>query len=238
MLIFRSLLFYLGQWSSLLLFAPLALLSAPLSLRTRVRLISGWARFQVLWLRWVCGLSYRVRFEGALPDGPFVLLSKHQSAWETLAFQAIFPPCVWVLKRELLRIPLFGWGLAMTGPIAIDRSAGRKALDQLVTQGSDRLNRGLCVVVFPEGTRVAPGARGRYNFGGALLASRSHFPVVPVAHNAGVFWTRNAFVKHPGVIDVVVGPALMTESVSAKKINGEVELWIEQTMATLPTTPR
>ena len=136
-----------------------------------------------------------------------MVLSKHQSAWETVAFQVIFPPQVYVIKRELLWIPFFGWGLAMVSPIAIDRRAGMRALKQMLEQGKDRLARGFWVIVYPEGTRIAPGERGTYQTGGAAIASHAGAPVLPVAHNAGTCWRRNAFLKYPGTITVSIGQA-------------------------------
>ena len=196
MLIFlRSLLFMLGQWLFTLVFTFVALLTFPFKPFTRYRIISLWARSMLWWLRFTCGIRYRIIGKENIPETPGIILSKHQSAWETLAFQQIFPPQVWVLKRELLRIPFFGWGLAMTSPIAINRSAGREALKQMVAQGKDRLKKGFCVVIFPEGTRMPPGKRGKYHIGGAWLAVHTGSVVVPVAHNAGEHWPKNGFLK-------------------------------------------
>ena len=160
---------------------------------------------------------------------------KHQSAWETIALRALLPPRqTWVLKRELLWIPIFGWALAMARPIAIDRKSGRAAARKLIAEGTDRLERGHCVILFPEGTRVAPGHRGKYHIGGALLAAASGYPVVPIAHNAGVFWARRSIRKYPGTIQVVIGPPIPTEGLSAAQITRRVEQWIEKTVAELP----
>ncbi len=168
-----------------------------------------------------------------VPRHPCIILSKHQSAWETLAFQVILPPQVWVVKRELLWIPFFGWGLAMLDPIAIDRGAGRRALRQMLDQGRDRLARGLCIVIFPEGTRVAPGKRGNYQAGGAWLAAKTATPVVPVAHNSGEFWRRNAFLKYPGTITVSIGAPIETRDMAPEVLNRRVEDWIESEMQRL-----
>lgn len=211
-------------------FSIVALLAFPFSPLTRSRIISGWARTMLWWARLSCGLKYRVVGKENLPAGPAVILSKHQSAWETLAFQRVFPPAVWVLKRELLKIPFFGWGLAMTSPIAIDRSAGKEALRQVAEQGKDRLAQGFCVAVFPEGTRVEPGSKGKYNVGGAFLAVQAGAPVVPVAHNAGEFWGKNAFLKYPGTITLSIGRAIPTQGVKASALNARVEAWIEAEM--------
>lgn len=231
MLIFlRSLLFALGQWLFTLIFSLFAVLTFPFPPLTRYRIISLWARSMMWWLRVTCGIRYRVFGLEHIPQTPCVVLSKHQSAWETLAFQQIFPPQVWVLKRSLLWIPFFGWGLAMTSPIAIDRSAGREALKQLTAQGKDRLKQGFWVIVFPEGTRVAPGSRGKYHIGGAWLATHTGTDVVPVAHNAGEFWPKNAFLKKPGTITVSIGKPIATADLKPDQVNRMVEDWIEQEM--------
>jgi 1-acyl-sn-glycerol-3-phosphate acyltransferase len=162
-----------------------------------------------------------------IPAPPFIVLSKHQSAWETLAFQTIFPPQTWVVKRELLWIPFFGWGLAMLSPIAIDRASGARALRQLLDQGRERLARGLCIVMFPEGTRMPPGTRGPYQAGGAWLATRTATPVLPVAHNAGSLWRRKAFLKHPGLITVSVGAPIDPRGLTHQELIRRVEDWIE-----------
>ena len=163
-----------------------------------------------------------------LPPRPAVILAKHQSAWETMAFQLIFPPQVYLLKRELLWIPFFGWGLAAMSPIAIDRARGRAALRRLAARGAERLAQGFWIVVFPEGTRTAPGRRRRYQLGGAWLAARTHAPVVPVAHNAGLVWPRNSFLKRPGLITVRIGPVIDATGRTAEAINTLAETWIEE----------
>jgi 1-acyl-sn-glycerol-3-phosphate acyltransferase len=162
-----------------------------------------------------------------------VILAKHQSAWETMAFQLIFPPQVHVLKRELLWIPFFGWGLALMSPIAIDRSKGIAALRSIARRGRERLQQGFWVVVFPEGTRVAPGERRAYQLGGAWLAAASGAPVVPVAHNAGLLWPRNAFLKRRGTVTVRIGPMIDSANRDPKTINALAESWIEEQQKTL-----
>lgn len=230
MIYLRSLLFLLGQIVTIILYAPVAFAVYPLNPVTRSRIIGYWAHFIVWWLRLTCGLSHEVAGSENIPKNPCVILSKHQSAWETIAFQTIFPPQAWVLKRELLTIPVFGWSLAVTQPIAIDRGEGRQALHNVAEQGVDRIENGRFVVVFPEGTRVAPGRKGRYNPGGAMLAVKAKVGVLPVAHNAGEFWPRHGFLKKPGVIRVVVGPMIDVEGKRAKQVSSEAEQWIESTM--------
>jgi 1-acyl-sn-glycerol-3-phosphate acyltransferase len=162
-----------------------------------------------------------------------VVLCKHQSAWETMALQHVLPPIGFVLKRELLRVPFFGWGLAQMPMIAIDRAAGKDALSQVVEQGRELLDHGFSVVVFPEGTRVAPGATRRYKAGGAWLAHKTGAPVVPIAHNAGDCWRRNALVKTPGEVVVSIGPVIHSEGRTAEEINTEAQRWIEAEMKRL-----
>jgi 1-acyl-sn-glycerol-3-phosphate acyltransferase len=227
MLVIRSLFFLLLQIIITPVFSLLALLTFPFSPLARYRIISQWARMMLPILRVVCGIRHEVRGIENLPKQPCIVMCKHQSAWETLALQVIFPPQVWVLKRELLWIPLFGWALALTSPIAIKRSDGKSAMKQLLKQGKERLEQGFCVVVFPEGTRIPYGQRGKYKIGGALLAASSGVPVIPVAHNAGRLWGRNAFSKHPGLVTMSIGAPIETRGLKAEEINKRVEAWIE-----------
>lgn len=214
-------------------YAVIALASFPLPRQARYRIISGWSRLVVHLARALCGIRWRVEGRERLPDSPAVILAKHQSAWETLAFQEIFPPQVLVLKRELLWIPFFGWGLALMSPIAIDRARGRAAARDIARQGRERLAQGFWVVIFPEGTRVRVGERREYQQGGAWLAAQCGVPVVPVAHNAGRLWPRNAFVKRAGNVTVRIGPPIPTEGRDAKQISAQAEAWIEGEQRTL-----
>jgi len=179
------------------------------------------------------GIRYRVLGVENIPCEPCVVLSKHQSAWETLAFQVIFPPQVYVIKRELLWIPFFGWGLAMLSPIAIDRASGGRAVRQMLEQGRERLARGFWVIVFPEGTRVAPGTRHAYQTAGAAIAVHAGAPVLPVAHNAGTCWRRKAFLKYPGTVTVSIGKPLASDGVKADALTRSAEDWIEAEMLQL-----
>ncbi|MDI1360453.1 lysophospholipid acyltransferase family protein [Methylotenera sp.] len=233
MLFLRSLLFFIGQVITAPIFTLVALLAMPLNPILRNDLISGWARSMLWWLKVTCNIRHEITGLENISDSPTIVLSKHQSAWETLAFQAIFPTQVYVLKRELLWIPIFGWGLAMSSPIAIDRSAGREALKKLVANGQARLNRGFWVVIFPEGTRITPGERSKYHIGGAWLATHTKTQVLPVAHNAGEYWAKNTFIKKPGVIKMHIGKPILTAGLKADALNHQVESWIEAEMLTL-----
>lgn len=223
----RSSLFMLLQAVLTVIFSVLALLTFPFRPLTRYRIITTWSRLMVWLAGAVCGIRYQVIGREHLPATPSIVLAKHQSAWETLAFQCILPPQVWVLRRSLLRVPFFGWGLAMLRPIAIDRDAGLRALRQTLDQGRERLREGFWIIVFPEGTRVLPGHSRAYQIGGAWLAKQAGVPVVPVAHNAGGLWRRNAFLKYPGRITVSFGPPIDTRSLSAEEINTRTRDWIE-----------
>lgn len=233
MILFRSTLFALVMLIVTPPYALLSLLTFPFPAHARYRFISRWA-VMFSWLaRLICGIRYEVLGRENLPDKASVILCKHQSAWETMALQAIFPPVAFVLKRELLKIPFFGWGLALMPTIAIDRAAGKDALLQVKEQGSARLAEGFWVTVFPEGTRVALGQTCRYKIGGAALAAHAGAAVVPVAHNAGECWPRNSFLKYPGKIVVSIGPAIDTEGLTADRINAQAQQWIEAEMRRL-----
>jgi len=229
MLFLRSSLFFIGQLITAPIFTLIALLAWPVNPILRNQLISGWARSMIWWLRVTCNVRHEISGMGNIPDRPCIILAKHQSTWETFAFQAIFPTQVYVLKRELLWIPIFGWGLAMTSPIAINRASGREALKQLVSKGQARLAQGLWVVIFPEGTRMRPYQQGKYHIGGAWLACQTKTPVLPVAHNAGHCWPKG-FIKQAGVIKLHIGPAIATADLKADALNLKVEQWIEAQM--------
>ena len=230
MIFLRSLVFLLVKAVLTIPFSLITLMTFPLPALARYRVISQWSRI-VSWLaRIIVGIRYRVEGLENLPSEPVVILAKHQSAWETIVFQQIFPPISFVLKKNLLYIPFFGWGLALFSPIAIDRGAGREALKQIEAQGRARLKTGFCVLIFPEGTRVMPGVAGKYQAGGAYLATKAGVPVLPVAHNAGRFWPKNGFLKYPGEIVVRVGPPIPTDGRKAAQVLADSESWIEAAM--------
>ena len=218
---------------AILLTAPFGLLvtlSVVLPMRARFRIIALWRCCFMALCKYVLGIDYRVVGRENIPVTPSVILSKHQSAWETVSLQAIFPPLVFVLKKSLLLIPFLGWAFAAVKMISIDRSAGSGALRQVLSQGCERLKAGYWVVIFPEGTRIAPGQTRRFKTGGAHLAVKSGALAVPVAHNAGEFWARNAFVKQPGTITVSIGPAIDPTGKTAEQVTALAEQWIAAEM--------
>lgn len=232
--LFRSMLFALLQTVLTIFFSVLALFTFPLSAHARYRIITRY-NHALIWLaQAVLGIRYVVEGREHLPATPAIILAKHQSAWETVAFLCLFPPVSPVIKQELLKVPFFGWGFRLLNPIAIDRSAGREALKQIVAQGREKLAAGFWVLVFPEGTRVAPGEKGKYGIGGGWLAAETGTPVVPVAHNAGEVWPKNAFIKRPGMVTVRIGPVIDSSGKSAAELTRAVEAWIETEMTRLP----
>lgn len=196
-------------------------------LRARFRLAGVWARVLLSALRVICRLDYRVEGRDNLPAEPCIVLMKHSSSWETFAQAALLPPQAWVLKRELTWIPFVGWGIRLLHAIAIDRGAGGAAVRQMIDQGRERLAAGMWIVVFPEGTRMAPGQTRRYGVGGAAVASETGARVVPVAHNAGYFWPRRGLMKKPGTIRVVIGAPIATKGRDPREINEEAQRFIE-----------
>jgi 1-acyl-sn-glycerol-3-phosphate acyltransferase len=236
MILIRSSIYYLLLLISTILIATIATLIAWALPNDKIYWIDhSWSRINLWGLAHICGLHYRLQGEENIPEGSCIIFAKHQSAWETLALISLIPgPKVWVLKRELLYVPFLGWAMRYFKPIAIDRKAGHKAADQIIEQGTQRLQDGKDVFIFPEGTRVAPGMRKRYGIGGAKLAEKSGYPVLPIAHNAGVFWRRRDIKKYPGTIDVRIGPLIETKGLRAAEINKAAENWIESTVESLP----
>lgn len=208
----------------------LTVFTYPFPVDTRFRFARSWAVLNLWLLKHICKLTYTVDGLENITSEGVVVLCKHQSTWDTMILQVILPPVRWVLKRELLRVPFFGWGLAMMKPIAIDRSAGRKAVAQLIEQGRPMLDQGYWVIVFPEGTRTHPGEKKRYKQGGSILAVETGHPVIPIAHNAGEFWPRHSFLKWPGTISLRIGPVIDTRDKTAEQVTELAHDWIEGQM--------
>jgi 1-acyl-sn-glycerol-3-phosphate acyltransferase len=228
-----SILFTTYLFLSVPVYGFVALATAPLPRRATYAIAVAWVDSVFLLLRLLCRLDYVVEGREHLPQGSAVVLMKHSSAWETLAQLHMFPPQTWVLKRELMWLPVFGWVLWLLKPIAIDRKGGGAAVQQVLKQGQERLAEGLWVVIFPEGTRVPAGETRRYGMSGALLAAAAGLPIVPVAHNAGEFWPRRGLLKKPGTIRVVIGAPIPTAGVEPRLLNERTQAWIENTLAAL-----
>lgn len=226
----RSFLYTVFLFLSTPVFALAVVLLGPFGHRVCYPAAVGWAVANLWVLDKLCGLRFDVEgAENILPE-PCVLYWKHESVFETMAGALIFPPQTWVIKRELMWLPFFGWGMAFMRPIAINRSAGRSAVKQVMAQGQERLAGGLNVVIYPEGTRVLPGHTRRFGISGAALAKAAGRPLIPVAHNAGDFWPRRGFLKRPGTIRVVIGAPIDTTSLSNEEITARGRDWIAATI--------
>ena len=191
----------------------------------------AWAHTNLALLKFFCGLDWTLIGGEQIPrEGAHVTMWKHTSTWETIAQIVVFPPQAWVLKREILWIPLVGWACWCLKCIAIDRGAGHRAVNQVLDLGRERLAAGIWVLIFPEGTRMAPGETRKYGMSGALLAAQAGVKLVPVAHDAGQYWPRRGLVKKPGCIRVVIGPPIEAAGRDTRELNAEVQAWIESTM--------
>lgn len=203
------------------------LMSAPL--RLRIALIKNWINSSLAILKYICGLDYQLEGRENIPEHGFIVMSKHSSTWETIALQKFFDPMVWVVKKELTRIPFFGWGLIAMNAIALNRGTGRQAIKQLINESRQRMDEGRILMLFPEGTRVPPGEKKPFKMGGAIVSEKTGYAVLPVAHNAGEFWPRHSWIKWPGTIRIVIGKPIYPEGRKAEQIIAEVEQWITTT---------
>jgi 1-acyl-sn-glycerol-3-phosphate acyltransferase len=231
MLLIRSLFFTAFMMVSALAFGGFMTLCFWSPYHTQFAIARTWARLQFWLLKKVCGLAFTVEGRERIPAGNHIVMSNHTSAWETIAQFLIFPPQVWVLKRELLWIPLIGWGLKLLRPISINRGAGHRAVNQVIEQGKERLADGLWIIIFPEGTRVVAGETRKYGVSGALLATETGKFVVPLSHNAADFWVRRGIIKKPGTIHVVIGEPIASSGKDARELNDEVRRSIEAGLA-------
>lgn len=232
----RSTLFYAGYALSLIVYASLCtLLGWLFPLKQRYRVVVLWNRFAIWWLGVSCGVHFRIRGEENIPEAPYVMVSNHQSPWETIFLYYRFVPLCAILKIELLRIPFFGWALAILRPIAIDRSKRRDARKTLLEQGLQRLNEErISVLVFPESTRVAHGEFKNFSNGAAELAVAAGVKVVPVYHNAGLFWPARRFLKQAGTVDVVIAPAIDTAGREPRELTQQLQQLIHAGLTTIP----
>jgi len=233
----RSLVFALFQVIVTPIYAIAVLLMFWLPPLPRFRFISVWCRIMLWGGRWICGIRHRVIGAENIPRGEHVpahiVMSKHSSTWETLALNMFFPPLAFVAKKELLKLPFFGWAFSLASPITIDRKAGIDAMQQIVTQGRERIGQGFWFVVYPEGTRIRAGTRAKYKTGGARLAITLGLPLIPVAHNAGYLWPKGVLGKRPGTVTISFGKPISPAGKSLPQLAAEVEKWIEDEVARL-----
>lgn len=229
----RALVFYIVMAISILIGVAGILLMSPFPFPARFFVIQHWSKFMLVSCRWICGLKYE--FEGLenIQNPPFIVFSKHESAWETVVFSGIFPMNCFITKKELIYIPVFGWAFGLSNHIPIDRKQGIRSLKKVIEHGKKRLSKGISIILFPEGTRVPPGENPPFHAGGAALVKGTGSKIIPVAHNAGQCWRRNSFIKYPGIIRVKVGKPIDTTGMSAKQINKVAHEWIAHTMQEL-----
>lgn len=234
-----SLLFYFGYFFSLgFIGGPLTLVAILLPVKQRFRVLNLHSRFVVFWLGLTCGIKYQVTGRCHLPKQPFVMVANHQSEWETLFLQTLQPPTCTVLKQELLKLPVFGWGLRLLKPIPLDRSQPAKMIRVLLKAGAERIKSGISVLIFPEGTRVAPGHSKPFSKSAAMIACRSGAPLIPVAHNAGEHWHSKSLVKLSGRLEVRIGEPIVTKGRNADEVTKEAQAWIEAQLVEISAVPR
>jgi 1-acyl-sn-glycerol-3-phosphate acyltransferase len=233
MAVLRSVLFTVIMFLSVPPYTLLIIASRIFGEKIAYTVMVGWVRFIVWLCKVLCGLDYRVEGKENIPDECGVVMIKHSSAYETFIQFLMFPRQSWVLKRELMWAPFFGWALACVKPIAINRNAGRSAVEQVVKQGTALLNDGLWIMIFPEGTRMPVGQTRRYGISGALLADKSKRLLIPVAHNAGYYWPRRSWKKRPGTVRFCIGPPIDPQGRELREVNAEIQDWIEKKLVEL-----
>ena len=196
-------------------------------------MVKNWAKVTMWLVRIICGVRYEVHGQENIPDKPCVLISNHQSTWETFCLQTLFTPQSQVIKKELLKVPFFGWGFRLVKPIAINRDDPRAALRDIVGQGTTALKEGRWVLIFPEGTRTPDGGLGKFSRGGVNLAKKAEANVLPIAHNAATYWPMDSWLKKPGTITLHIGPVIESADKTALELNNETRDWIEQELNTI-----
>ncbi len=225
MLLLRSLLYFVGSIISLILISFSGLLLIFASYSTRQKYLSQWAIFCMWWLKITLNIKTNVIGRENIINSSCIIISNHQSTWETLAFQTIFPAHTWVLKRELLWLPVFGWSLALLNPIIINRGEKLNAIKKVIKQGADRLEKGISIVIYPEGTRQPYKKLGVYQNGGSAIAKKTGYSIVPVYHNAGKIWPKGSFIKKSGVITVVIGEAISQSNLKPSEVTENIRQW-------------
>lgn len=227
MIVIRSTIFYLGYLSSGIIASLLACAIGPfIGLENRLKLFSQWPKFANWFLHLSCGIKVEVIGKENLPTEPCVIVSNHQGQWETYSMQYLFHPMCTLLKKELLYIPLWGWAMKMLNPIAINRNKPKEAILQTLEEGSDRLKKGMYVLLFPEGTRVKAGRVGKYARSSFELAKRNGVMVLPLCHNSGDCWPAHKFIKKPGIITLIIGEPFYVED--SKQSASDVQEWVEK----------
>jgi len=227
MLFLRSTVYFLGTAVAIMFIAPATMVMFFMPFRARYYIASRWAHFCIWWLKITVNINLNITGKENIPNNSCVITSNHQSTLETIAFQTIFPPQTWVFKQELLLIPIFGWAIALLKPVVINRGKKVAAMKKSIVQGADRLNKGIFVVVFPEGTRQPYGKLGNYQNGGAAIAKKSNNSLLPVFHDSGKCWPKGVFVKKPGTINIVIGKPIDPSSMSVTEATEQIKDWTQ-----------
>jgi 1-acyl-sn-glycerol-3-phosphate acyltransferase len=228
LLFLRTLVFYIGYVVITVSLSTVFLLAAPVAGdRGRYAIACGWCGAVLGWLRFSCGVRYKLRGLENLQALPAVIVSNHQSSWETIFYYRLAYPVSPILKKELISIPFWGWSLRYLHPIAIDRSKPREAGKSLLKQGLQRLQQGSSIIVFPEGSRSSGLTLGRFSRGAAKLAISAGAPIIPIAHDAGKCWPPRQLLKRPGTINVVIGQPIESKGRESTELTEETRLWIK-----------
>ncbi|UJF23822.1 1-acyl-sn-glycerol-3-phosphate acyltransferase [Suttonella sp. R2A3] len=228
----RTILFKIAFVLSIMLWATLIIFMIVLPFRWRHRLATGWGD-TVIWLaRWICGIRWQIHGREHVPQEAGVMVVNHQSTWETVFTPTMIRDQVWVLKKELMYVPFFGWGMALLRPIAIDRSKKKAAMEQVIDQGRQRIGMGFWVVMFPEGTRAKAGEPKPYKHGATRLAVNLGTHILPIVHNAGQFWPKKGRM-HPGTVQVIIGEPIPTVGEDIVALSDRIEAWSHETMQAL-----
>lgn len=230
-IVLRSLIFTIFMSTFTFFYSFFCVAANILPFRCRYAIIMFWNKAIVSALKIICKVDYKIEGLEHIPkDRTGIILCKHQSTWETFMVPTLFHHAAIILKKELLWVPFFGWGLAIIDPIAINRKDPTSAMDQIIAKGKKCLGEGRWILVFPEGTRIAAGHTGKYRLGGARLATATDAPIIPVAHNAGRHWPKRGFIKTPGTIRLVIGQLIETEGRTSEDVMDEAKTWIEKTV--------
>ena len=229
MIYIRSAIFFLGITISTCLWVVPCVVARIFPYKVCFSIVSSWCTFNLLLARYICGVRYEITGLENIPNEACVIMSNHQSTWETLAYPSIFPTLTWVIKKELLYVPLFGWGIASTQPIALDRKQGKKSMRQLIEDGIKKLGLGRFILIFPEGTRIPYGEIRSLKVGGFVLAKEANSPILPVAHDAGRLWPRQSFLKTPGTISLYIGKPMSTADLTPEQIRQQYANWLQTT---------
>jgi len=237
-LVLRSTIFWIWSIANTLVMGAPVLLGRLISYNLSADMSHVWLRGNLWGLKHICGVTWKVEGVENVPGHPCLVLAKHQSTWETYFIPTLLPRSVYVAKKSLSYIPIFGWSIAALNFILIDRSSGRSAMSQMVEQSRQRFADGISVIVFPEGTRRPVGSEPKYRIGGGMIAEQTGVDVLPIAMNAGEFWPRLGYIKWPGEITLTIGPVIKSEGKKADQIIAETQEWIESRMSEITVLDR